>query len=35
VQQGDPLGPLYICCGLQDLVDKIAEMNRVSEVVYG
>ena len=23
VQQGDPLGPLYFCCGLQSLVDKI------------
>ena len=24
VQQGDPLGPLYFCCALQALVDRIA-----------
>ena len=24
VQQGDPLGPLYFCCGLQSIVDRIA-----------
>ena len=27
VQQGDPLGPLYFCCGLQRLVDRITELN--------
>jgi hypothetical protein len=26
VQQGDPLGPLYFCCGLQSLVDRIAAL---------
>lgn len=26
VQQGDPLGPLYFCCGLQPFVDKISLM---------
>ena len=26
VQQGDPLGPLYFCCGLQSLIDQIAEL---------
>ena len=26
VQQGDPLGPLYFCCALQPLVDRIAEL---------
>jgi hypothetical protein len=27
VQQGDPLGPLYFCCALQSLVDRIATLN--------
>jgi hypothetical protein len=26
VQQGDPLGPLYFCCGLQTVVDHIAAL---------
>ena len=26
VQQGDPLGPLYFCCGLQSLIDRIADL---------
>ena len=26
VQQGDPLGPLYFCCGLQSLIDQIAAL---------
>lgn len=26
VQQGDPLGPLYFCCGLASIVEKIEEM---------
>lgn len=25
VQQGDPLGPLYFCCGISVLIDKIQE----------
>ena len=29
VQQGDPLGPLYFCCGLQSLIDQIAELRPV------
>ena len=24
VQQGDPLGPLYFCCGLQSIVDRMS-----------
>ena len=27
VQQGDPLGPLYFCCGIANLVGKIQEFN--------
>ena len=27
VQQGDPLGPLYFCCGLQAIVERIAALN--------
>jgi len=34
VQQGDPLGPLYFCCGLQFLVDRIAEQNPVYQKWY-
>ena len=34
VQQGDPLGPLYFCCGLQSLVDKIAALNPVYQKWY-
>ena len=34
VQQGDPLGPLYFCCGLQALVDKISELNPVYQKWY-
>ena len=26
VQQGDPLGPLYFCCGLQSIVDRIVAL---------
>jgi len=29
VQQGDPLGPLYFCCGLQSLIDQIADLRPV------
>ena len=35
VQQGDPLGPLYFCCGLQSVIDQISEPAYVSEMVYG
>jgi hypothetical protein len=34
VQQGDPLGPLYFCCGLQDLVDEIASLNPAYQKWY-
>ena len=34
VQQGDPLGPLYFCCGLQSLVDKIKALNPVYQKWY-
>jgi hypothetical protein len=34
VQQGDPLGPLYFCCGLQSLVDKIAQLNPAYQKWY-
>ena len=27
VQQGDPLGPLYFCCGLQSIVERIAALD--------
>ena len=26
VQQGDPLGPLYFCCGLQPIIDRITAL---------
>ena len=34
VQQGDPLGPLYFCCGLQSLVDEISKLNPVYQKWY-
>jgi hypothetical protein len=34
VQQGDPLGPLYFCCGLQSLVDRIADLGPVYQKWY-
>ena len=34
VQQGDPLGQLYFCCGLQSLVDKIATLNPTYQKWY-
>jgi hypothetical protein len=34
VQQGDPLGPLYFCCGLQDLVDEIAALDPTYQKWY-
>ena len=34
VQQGDPLGPLYFCCGLQPFVDKISLMCPVYQKWY-
>ena len=27
VQQGDPLGPLYFCCGINCLVNEIQALN--------
>jgi hypothetical protein len=34
VQQGDPLGPLYFCCGLQSLIDRIAALGPVYQKWY-
>jgi hypothetical protein len=34
VQQGDPLGPLYFCCGLQSIVDRIAALEPVYNKWY-
>jgi len=34
VQQGDPLGPLYFCCGLQSLIDQISELRPVYQKWY-
>jgi hypothetical protein len=34
VQQGDPLGPLYFCCGLQSIVDEISKLNPVYQKWY-
>ena len=34
VQQGDPLGPLYFCCGLQSLIDQIAALQPVYQKWY-
>jgi len=34
VQQGDPLGPLYFCCGLQAIVDRIAALEPVYNKWY-
>ena len=34
VQQGDPLGPLYFCCGIMCLVNEIAALNPVYNKWY-
>jgi len=34
VQQGDPLGPLYFCCGIMPLVNDINELNPVYNKWY-
>jgi len=35
VQQGDPLGPLYFCCGINGLVNEIGALGvRYSEAVH-
>jgi hypothetical protein len=34
VQQGDPLGPLYFCCGLSSLVEKIESLGPVYNKWY-
>ena len=34
VQQGDPLGPLYFCCGINSLVNEIAALNPVYNKRY-
>jgi hypothetical protein len=34
VQQGDPLGPLYFCCGINGLVNEFAALNPVYNKWY-
>jgi len=34
VQQGDPLGPLYFCCGIMALVNEIQALNPVYNKWY-
>ena len=34
VQQGDPLGPLYFCCGINGLVNEIQKLNPVYNKWY-
>ena len=34
VQQGDPLGPLYFCCGINGFVNEIAALNPVYNKWY-
>ena len=34
VQQGDPLGPLYFCCGIMALVNDIQALNPVYNKWY-
>ena len=34
VQQGDPLGPLYFCCGINGLVNEILALNPVYNKWY-
>ena len=34
VQQGDPLGPLYFCCGIMALVDEIQALGPVYNKWY-
>jgi len=34
VQQGDPLGPLYFCCGIMAMVNDIQAMNPVYNKWY-
>ena len=34
VQQGDPLGPLYFCCGLQSIIDRIAALDPTYQKWY-
>ena len=34
VQQGDPLGPLYFCCGLMPLVNDIKALNPIYNKWY-
>jgi hypothetical protein len=34
VQQGDPLGPLYFCCGLQSIIDRIASLGPTYQKWY-
>ena len=34
VQQGDPLGPLYFCCGIMSLVNEIQALNPIYNKWY-
>ena len=34
MQQGDPLGPLYFCCGIMAMVNDIQAMNSVYNKWY-
>ena len=34
VQQGDPLGPLYFCCGLQSIIDRITALGPTYQKWY-
>ena len=34
MQQGDPLGPLYFCCGLQSIIDRIAALGPTYQKWY-
>src|SRR3954462_6707757 len=34
VQQGDPLGPLYCCCGIMAMVNDIQAMNPIYNKWY-
>lgn len=34
MQQGDPLGPLYFCCGLQSIIDRIKILNPLYQKWY-
>src|SRR3954469_20927251 len=35
VQQGDPLGPLYFCCGIMAMVNDIQSESYLQQMVHG